>query len=77
MMDGHVAATMGEEWSAQRIGQLCARTKLVHQVETIIVVTMTAVLMVDLESVVSKQAKLRKKQDSKFTRLKTLTSMFK
>ena len=51
MMDGHVAATMGEEWSAQWIGQLCARTQLVHQVETIIVVTKTAVFMVDLESV--------------------------
>jgi len=49
--DGHVAATWEEERSAQRIGQLCARKKVLTQLETIMVVIKTAMILMDLESV--------------------------
>jgi len=49
--DGHVAATRKEERRAQRIGQLCARKKVLTQLETIMVVIKTAMILMDLESV--------------------------
>ena len=56
LKDGHVATTKGEEGSAQRIIQLCARTKIVRGL--IIVVTNYVPSMVDPDSV-NKRVSLR------------------